>query len=373
VLVALHPYEALACFGHRTLQLRAWVVDAEGTDACKVELDVRRCIEGPTWLAGVGGRSAFLDALSVTATSGPGPMALGIDPTGSVTGSDLPVGRMTAIEGAFDHPVATSCAFAGQPSPVPTLTADAAVLRCRTQFVVSRAAPDGNFLLPQTAAVTTTDGLRVRSRPIIDDTSEKLSPLLASATRLFVLQGPVAGSGYDWYQVVAPGISRAGGGPMVGWIAVASKTGQAWAKALPLDCPAPDTLVSLADMARLASGAFPDGGLSCFAGRTITTRGNLHLGCAPSRPTPAANWLSQASAVSFVLTDGVPTFTGRVRPEDVQAFCNMPQDANWNVEGHFDDPGSASCAAPAAADPAALAARYQCRSLFVVTLMLRNG
>jgi hypothetical protein len=51
----------------------------------------------------------------------------------------------------------------------------------------------------------------------------------------------------------------------------------------------------------------------------------------------------------------------------------MPQDANWNVEGHFDDPDSASCAAPAAADPAALAARYQCRSLFVVTLMLRNG
>jgi hypothetical protein len=373
VLSAMHRFETLACFGGRSLQLRGFVIGPEQRDPCQLEQSVRWCIEGPTWLAGVGGRSAFLDSVSINAASGPGPLVLGLDPKGSVVDTDLPMGRMSSFEGAFDHPDAATCTFAAQPSPVTRLAADDAVLRCRTQFVVSRAAADANFLQPQAAAVTTTDGLRVRSKPVVDDTSERFNPLLASGTRLFVLQGPVAGSGYDWYQVVAPGVSRSGGGPMVGWVAVASKTGQAWAKPLPLACPASDGLVSLVDLARVATGAVSDGGLSCFGGRTITTRATLRADCDQSRTTSGVDWLARPSAASMVMTDGGATFTGRISPENVVAMCAIAGDASWNVEGHFDDPDSSACGVGSATDPAVIAARYECRTNFVVTLTAQNG
>lgn len=76
-------------------------------------------------------------------------------------------------------------------------------------------------------AVTVSDRLRVRSEPRVSDDSIKYEPVLPLGTALFVLDGPVAASGYQWYKV-AP-VSFAGlDGPGFGWVAMADKDGTPW-------------------------------------------------------------------------------------------------------------------------------------------------
>src|SRR5690242_16336122 len=50
-------------------------------------------------------------------------------------------------------------------------------------------------------ATVVTDGLRVRSQPEVSDASEKLTPLLERGQHVFVVKGPVSGSGFRWYEV----------------------------------------------------------------------------------------------------------------------------------------------------------------------------
>ena len=45
-------------------------------------------------------------------------------------------------------------------------------------------------------AVTVSDRLRVRSQPRVSDDSAKYDPVLPIGTTLFVLDGPIGGSGY---------------------------------------------------------------------------------------------------------------------------------------------------------------------------------
>jgi hypothetical protein len=371
VVIAMHPYEALSCFGDRPLVLRAYIRDGTPTDGCQAGGSASSCITGPVWLAGMNGPAGFVDAASVTSTAGPGMLQLAVDPDGPVASTGLPTGRMAVTEGTFDHPASSSCAGGGNTLAGPGLTNEEAILRCRTRFVVSRVTPEKSFLVPQAPAVTTIAGLRVRSRPVVDETSLRYQPLLANGTRIFVLQGPVLGSGYDWYQVLAPGITRQGGGPMLGWVAVAAKTGETWAEPIPLDCPPPEGLVSLADLARLGSETIPGGGLSCFAGATITTSATVHVDCDTPRPTPRADWLASGSGATFRMSDAGVSFIARVHPAMGDGVCGSPQDVRWNVEGHFDDPDSVACSTGSSTDPAAIVARFACRSTFVVTLTLR--
>jgi len=51
------------------------------------------------------------------------------------------------------------------------------------------------------ATTLATDGLRMRSEPSVDPSSFKYEPLLPLGTALLVLDGPVSGSGYEWYDV----------------------------------------------------------------------------------------------------------------------------------------------------------------------------
>ena len=47
---------------------------------------------------------------------------------------------------------------------------------------------------------------------------------------LYVIDGPVVGSGYSWYRVWAPRTSLAG------WVAAGSKAGEDWLAPVPLPC-----------------------------------------------------------------------------------------------------------------------------------------
>lgn len=79
-------------------------------------------------------------------------------------------------------PIATPVA----PTPTPTPTA--------------KPRPPAVLKLGSIATVVS-DGLRVRSRPEVSDDSKKLEPLLQRGDHVFVVKGPVAGSGYRWYEV----------------------------------------------------------------------------------------------------------------------------------------------------------------------------
>ena len=83
-------------------------------------------------------------------------------------------------------------------------------------------------VLPHDAVVVTvSDRLRVRSEPRVSDDSIMYEPVLPLGTELFVLDGPVPGSGYSWYKVAPvsfPGLA----GPGYGWVAMADKDGEPW-------------------------------------------------------------------------------------------------------------------------------------------------
>jgi hypothetical protein len=206
---------------------------------------------------------------------------------------------------------------------------------------------------------------------------------------LFVLDGPAIGSGYDWYQVIAPEVKQSNGGPMVGWVAVGGKTGETWARGLDLRCPRSDQPVSFTDLARLTSGATPDGGLSCFGRQTISTSAFIRqITCAGFAEgyslepdwlsSPARLWLLVADTGTTVVTTPKPipaaSVTARVHPSIAFTTpCNVPADARWAIEGHFDDPDSGTCADGAGTESIGVAAQYRCRSILIVTKLTNLG
>jgi len=76
-------------------------------------------------------------------------------------------------------------------------------------------------------AVTVSDKLRVRSEPRVSDDSIKYEPVLPLGTKLIVLDGPISGSGYTWYQVSPVSVANLDG-PGFGWVAKADKDGEPW-------------------------------------------------------------------------------------------------------------------------------------------------
>ena len=75
--------------------------------------------------------------------------------------------------------------------------------------------------------VTVSDNLVVRSEPRVSDDSVMYKPWLSTGTALKVLDGPVSGSGYTWYEV-EPVSFAALSGLGHGWVAMAGKDGEPW-------------------------------------------------------------------------------------------------------------------------------------------------
>jgi len=189
------------------------------------------------------------------------------------------------------------------------------------------------------AATTAVDEIRVRSQPRVSADSVKEEPLLPRGTALFVLDGPVAASGYEWYYV-APLSSRA---LPTGWVASASREGVPWIAAGDFACPhVPADFRSLT--------ALPDGlGLACFPRVPITVRARvLSCECDVDGAWYTPHWFSLSNGE--LLVD--PGVTG------------VPPDANWfrlnldpagqhpdvlplgqvvEVTGIFDHPAAATC------------------------------
>ncbi|MCJ7710072.1 MAG: hypothetical protein MUQ32_04495, partial [Chloroflexi bacterium] len=136
----------------------------------------------------------------------------------------------TIIAGLF---VAAACSSAATSAPVltPAPATSPAATTPPTSSASPTAAPASPPASPSpsptasfvvTVAVTVVDSLRVRSEPRISDDSFKEEPLLPLGTPLYVLDGPVSASGYDWYEVFPLNSQDL---PQ-GWVASASRDGE---------------------------------------------------------------------------------------------------------------------------------------------------
>lgn len=251
------------------------------------------------------------------------------------------------------------------------------------------------FRVGEIAVVTATDGLQMRSMPSMGSGSERYTPLLPKGTDLYVISGPTAGSGYQWYEVspisfhvtglVEAPQSLVGPGSR-GWVAVASDGGEGWLQHGVAACPAaPRDVQSLAGLTVGAS-------LGCFGGVPITLPAEI-LPCNCDIDGPAAiepemfarhGWWGVTSAELEAYGGGVPQLVSVGTTAPLQKWpidlpmlflyldpkgsfpAKAPVGQSVTVTGMFDHPAAAQCQVSLMA-PDPLAPSDTCRYLFVLT------
>jgi len=250
------------------------------------------------------------------------------------------------------------------------------------------------LLRPDTFASVVTDDLRVRTEPFVGETSRKLEPLLWNGVDLFVIAGPVAGSGYDWYLVEPMGevdLQINPDPPPPGWVAAASHDGEPWLAPSGVECfetPLGWLAFELVDR--------PNGltGLSCFGDRKLHFTAGLSVESAerctyttgPWSIEPA--WLASCQKPSYSLADSDADLTDdahalavTIAPSvDLRALPHL--EANqWlvvDVVGQYAHPAAESCrATPTGGDgegpPRPEVVVLRCREQFVVTSLTAHA
>ncbi len=252
----------------------------------------------------------------------------------------------------------TPTPLAPVPTPAPTGTAKAAPGR----------------LGPDMVAVVVTDDLVMRSEPRISESSVVYERWLQRREQLYVLGGPVRGSGYQWYEVMPLSAKY----DETGWVAAASRSGEPWIR--PVGAPTcPAIPRTVAGLARLPSGIR----LACFGGVPITVRAEL-TSCSvemsdafhdpamfnvvydPRKDVPAPVELSDPQADPCADDSGRSRLSLYLDPAGTSPDP-LPMGTAVEVTGIFDHPAAAGCLfvslieGPPEPDPA------WCRPMFVVT------
>ena len=189
-----------------------------------------------------------------------------------------------------------------------------------------------------------TDDLRVRRAPGVIDSSTTLEPRLERGAKLFVAEGPVESTGFEWFHVLLFDGELTMPGKVVdeevfydGWVAAADTNGERWLEPFKPACPTkPDSVEAL-----LALGnSDEDRGattLACFAGEPITIMARI-FDCDVS--------------AEFAGTDrcGAETGGGTLGPgwfDDSRQFIAAPDgkldqermlDLNADPQGQYPDP-----------------------------------
>ena len=196
----------------------------------------------------------------------------------------------------------------------------------------------------------------MRSGPEVSPSSQRLEPLLERGTGLFVIAGPVAGSGYEWY-LVTPVEDRADEFRYrvdvvpIGWVAAADKDGTQWLSGAKVDCPDPAAFYeNLSLLERLG----PLAALSCYGNRDLTFRaaptGSGFVDGYGSQ-TYEPGWLVLPDAFRFwrsisdsALAPEQEPYETALSPTLAQSeLLDLDTSAEWDVVGHFDDSAAASC------------------------------
>jgi hypothetical protein len=191
--------------------------------------------------------------------------------------------------------LATGCVAGSPASPTPTTTPVATLTPAATPIPTETPTALEPITVDSIAVVVTNE-LLVRSKPGIDAGSKKLSPLLNAGQDVYVLAGPVAASGYQWYEVDP----TMGAGthftprsdPPSGWVAAASKEGVPWLlprRGVCTDRDLPEEFSDLADL-------HPTVGLACFGDRPMSFEATLgtYETCGQRTWTIEPQWLGDA-------------------------------------------------------------------------------
>ena len=320
----------------------------------------------------IGGRHRATPAAAVAAfacllVAGCGsPTAQSSAPVGGITATESPAPVATA-SGTASPTIESAPAPSDVPSdgPAPTST--------------PRAVPTGRAPRPDAFAYVVTDDLRVRSKPEVSDASEKYEPLLWDGALVWVLDGPVRASGFDWFLIDAMGeadLQVHPDPPPTGWAAAAGKDGERWMEAWDIDCPStPLDLVS-------DFGWPPEGllGLTCFGDRALTfeamaSRWEFACSDGGTAYEPEPSWFGDCGDRVVLDRDGGfgpgerAALVVNLAPEAVVDVMPETDAGTWvpvRVTGHYDDPRALECEW-GSENPAQDSAVVGCRAEFVVT------
>jgi hypothetical protein len=236
--------------------------------------------------------------------------------------------------------------------------------------------------VPGSIALVVTNDLRVRSKPVVSDDSAKLTPLLQRGREVFVAAGPVAGSGFEWYQVEPVRAPDEFGDLPFGWVAAAGKDGEPWLEGGSFACPeAPTTYRAFVELRPLV-------GAACLSRQDLTFAARLEQPEATCGVdigwTVEPDWLgSTCPQPKFLIADPTTTasFYSVLDPDiDFSALQPGVDPPDWidvDVTGHFDDPAAETCA-PVSTDGTrpeigAAEAVVGCRGQFVITAITPRG
>lgn len=215
------------------------------------------------------------------------------------------------------------------------------------------------------AEIVTTD-LVVRSLPEISDASA-IDPVRVPIGFLaYIVDGPVAADGYDWYRVAPfpPTLSDVvESHPEFGWLAAAGKDGEPWIAPWDGNCPQPDW-----DGMMLSPRLV---GLTCWGGAEITLQGTVRCD-ASSQPGGEPTWLWTIPC-RLVGRDYGDLLAGGIGVHFAPDVEVMPRDGTRvRVTGHLDNPAAKTCTlVPFSGElsevPHPELVRLGCRLKFVVT------
>lgn len=244
------------------------------------------------------------------------------------------------------------------------------------------------FTPGQIAVVTAGDGVRLRTRPSVDDSSGRYTPLLAAGANLYVISGPVHGSGYHWYEVVPldeqlrgmVGSSSPPENARTAWVAAASREGYPWLRLRTAKCPAkPRDVAALASLAPLFAPESLDG-LACFGRVPITVTARiLPCGCSVTGPCDAFRPSFFGGSGEFLVllppttrrSESSPIGGVRLFVDPASVKGAVPIDRVVTVTGMFNHPAAAACqfnpTAGVPEDRQQWLPAGSCRTTFVVT------
>jgi hypothetical protein len=211
--------------------------------------------------------------------------------------------------------------------------------------------------LPTDAIVeVVSDNLRVRSEPRIASDSFRFEPLLRTGDRLFVIEGPVVASAYDWYRVAPVGTdpSRPWTELPSGWVARGDHDGTPWIEEVEARCPVPSPQIGALNRTH------PLERLACFGADSLTFSAvvsgtedrRIATEASPKSPDPA-----------------IPGMEVVVRPGADVAAAGFDAGHAAILSGSFDRSDPAWCREPV--DD--VVARLACRTTFVVTSIVADS
>ena len=253
------------------------------------------------------------------------------------------------------------------PTVTPTMTSSSTISATARPIATAASSTTPGATLVDTAVLTVVDGVRVRSEPRVSDDSDKYEPLLPLGTPLYVLDGPVAASGYIWYEVV-PLMS-----PLLphGWVATAGRSGEPWLATKDFACPPPPTDV------RSLAALLPSVGLACFPRVPITVRARLiECNCDADGPGYSPGWFGLGSGGNLLVepevtrppADATEWFMLVLDPAGQHPNV-LPVGEVVEVTGIFDHPAAAACTGTFGGDNVPVPTQ-DCRLQFAVTRLV---